>query len=126
MSSNVALRYDLKGALESLDAVAQAGDAKASSTAKVAGSIIDKSRTAIAYSDDNRLCIGPNLDTLLHCFPMMKSIVQSFLHDPVQADRYRRREIEGQVADVNADLRPRRVLVVLHGKQENFIRSQSL
>ena len=57
---------------------------------------------------------------------MVKSVVQSFLHDPVQADRYRQRNIRGQVANLTADLRSSRILMVLHGKQEDFIGCQSL
>ena len=126
LRSYVALRYKFKGAFQSFDPVAQTRDAKARSAARIRASVIDKSRTAIAYSDDDRLAISPNLNALPYCFPMMKSVVQSFLHDPVQADRYRQRKIRGQVANLTADLRSRRILMVLHGKPEDFIGRQSL
>src|SRR5258708_32272697 len=88
--------------------------------------VIDNSWTAIADSDDDRLLISPNLNALSYCPPMMKRVVQSFLYDPVQADCYRQREVCGQVANLTADLCPRCVLMVLHGKQEDFIGRQCL
>ena len=64
LSADVGLRYEFKGTLESFDTVAQTRDAKAYSAARVLVIAIDKSRTAIAHRDDDRLCISANLDAL--------------------------------------------------------------
>ena len=53
LRSFVALRYNFKSAFQGFDPVAQTRDAKARSAARMRASVIDKSRTAIAYSDDD-------------------------------------------------------------------------
>src|ERR1700710_610848 len=85
LSSNPALRYQFKGAMKRFDTVAQTCNAKACSAAHVPGISYGKSWTAVAYCDGDRLRIGPNLDPLSCCLAMMKSVIQSFLHHPVQA-----------------------------------------
>jgi hypothetical protein len=120
------LRYEFERAFERLYTVTQAGDAEACPAARAHRTAIDGSRAAIAYNDDDRLCFGPDLDALADCFSMMKGVVQSFLHDPVEADGDRPGKVCGQIADLADDRRPRCFLMVSHRKPDNFVRRQSL
>ena len=68
LSPHAALRYHFKGALQCFNTVAQTPDAKACSAARVRVIVFEKSRTAVAHGDYDRLCIRPNLDTLFYGF----------------------------------------------------------